>query len=249
MDPCSKSDDGSVDDVARVVVFNPFNETQSMPDMPTLALQYDFSKTFYTTKKGLIRSVFDGYMHSHMDAFFVPAGFPEVPYLNFEDDSRDESVADQAVMFGRVRTQGHIHGKNPAAYFADVILIVQPDQSCSFYRLDSRGLATGEIMQLQANGALNPSSRLRKCPFPCTFLPGELQPKYTARENWQFLECIAQDVAGANWQVDAMNCFLPQFYFITSPIASEGRCRNHLGTVVRFGMLLCLMRQQTFIVF
>jgi hypothetical protein len=193
----------SVSDIDHVVLSNPFSKTQSMIDMPTLTLQNDFSKSFCQTKKGM-RCIWGGYMHLHMDAFLVPAGFPEVPYLNSDASCIDQSDSNRALMFGRVRSRsGHIYGKNPSLYFADVILIIQPDNSCSFHRLDSQGMATGESMNLQASGALNPSSCLRKCPFPCTFLPGMLQPKYTARENWQCLECIAQCIVGTNWQVSA----------------------------------------------
>jgi hypothetical protein len=193
----------SVSDIDHVVLSNPFSKTQSMIDMPTLTLQNDFSKSFCQTKKGM-RCIWGGYMHLHMDAFLVPAGFPEVPYLNSDASCIDQSDSNRALMFGRVRSRsGHIYGKNPSLYFADVILIIQPDNSCSFHRLDLQGMATGESMNLQASGALNPSSCLRKCPFPCTFLPGMLQPKYTARENWQCLECIAQCIVGTNWQVSA----------------------------------------------
>ena len=179
-----------------------------------------------------------GYMHSHMDAFLVPRGFPEVSYLNFEASSPHLSEDDQALMFGRVRTRGHVHGKNPAPYFADVVLIIQPDKSCSFYCLDSHGIATGDIMQLQADGALNPSSHLRKCPFPCTFLPGELQPKYTARENWQILECIAQRIVGPSWQVDATTSCLQTLFCFVAPhpsiqIESVGTTWQPSSTLVR----------------
>jgi hypothetical protein len=213
-----------------------------MSDLPTLTLQHSLSKTFFESNDGKgLRPMWGGYMHSHMDAFLVPRGFPEVSYLNFEASSPHLSEDDQAVMFGRVRTRGHIHGKNAAPYFADVILIIQPDKSCSFHCLDSRGIATGEVMRLQADGALNPSSHLRKCPFPCAFLPGELQPTYTARENWQSLECIAQRIVGPSWKVDATTpCLQTLFCFGTSPVASDRKRGNDLATVFDFGTLLCL---------
>jgi len=219
-DPCSTSDDTSDTGSAHVIVSNPFSDTAAMSDLPTLTLQHSISKTFFESVLSLfykksqgLRPMWGGYMHSHMDAFLVPRGFPEVSYLNFEASSPHLSEDDQAVMFGRVRTRGHIHGKNAAPYFADVILIIQPDKSCSFHCLDSRGIATGEVMRLHADGALNPSSHLRKCPFPCAFLPGELQPTYTARENWQSLECIAQRIVGPSWQVDATTSCLQTLFF------------------------------------
>ncbi len=189
-----------------LVVCNPFNKTPSMPDVPFLKLQYSqlgssdqiirtrlVGKYKSKTEREL-RSNWGGYLHLHMEAFLVPAGFPKAAPLIPQAKSAPLSDSEQAVMFGRVRTQHHIHGQNPAPYFADALLIIQPDCSCCFYQLDARGRITGSRMDMLANHAISPLSYLLECPFPCTFLPGELQPNYTPRENWQCLEIIAKSM-------------------------------------------------------